>query len=188
MTTKEISAAAKVSDGTIFSVFRDKEEVLLAALAAALDPTSALAELAAIDPELPLRDRLTRAVEILRGIVVQVWQLSGTLQLKEVRGRIPQHSSLEYISHELLPKVLEPSRDELRIDPAVASWALIGLVSARSDPVRFQEPLSVDQIVDIFLDGARVRPHDPPAATRATRRKRNVGPAGPSTQKVGTGS
>ena len=185
MTTKEISAAAKVSDGTIFSVFKDKEEVLIAALAAALDPAAALTELAAIDAGLPLRDRLTLAVEILRGIVLQVWQLSGTLQLEEVRGRLPRHSSLEYISRELLPKIFEPSRHELRIDPTVASRALIALVC---DPVRFQESLSVDQqelsvdqIVDVFLDGARVRPEGSSTAARPTRGQRNARPMDPST-------
>src|SRR5579871_3122236 len=56
VTTKEISAASGVSDGTIFSVFKDKEELLLAALTAALDPAPTVDRLKAIDLELPLRE------------------------------------------------------------------------------------------------------------------------------------
>ncbi|HET9732345.1 MAG TPA: TetR/AcrR family transcriptional regulator [Acidimicrobiales bacterium] len=168
VTTKEIAAAAGVSDGTIFSVFRDKEEILLAALEAALDPRPALGRLGQIDLGLPLEERLTQAVKILGEMVMTVWQLSGTLHLDEVRGRISQQVPHDYLAQEVLGGVLEPSRDELVVEPVVAGRALLALIGG-SNPALFKEPLSVEEIVTLILDGIRKNEAPPSPTPKSTR-------------------
>jgi AcrR family transcriptional regulator len=155
VTTKEIVAASGVSDGTVFSVFKNKEEILLAALQAALDAAPALERLSQIDRSLPLEDRLAQAAEILTGLMATLWEFSGTLQLEEVRGRLPQRYSGDFIAREILPALFEPSRDDLRIDPAVASQAFLVLTMTGSNQLFFQRPLQAPEIVSMMLHGIR---------------------------------
>lgn len=153
VTTKEIGAAAQVSDGTIFSVFKTKDELLLAALQAALDPQAALDRLAQIDPGLALEERLIRAVEILQDLGRQIWELTGTLQLEEVRGRLPQRYSGDDFVQGVLRTLFEPSQDDLRFDPAVASQALMALTLSGFNPMFFKRPLQASEIVGLMLHG-----------------------------------
>ncbi|OHV48415.1 TetR/AcrR family transcriptional regulator [Pseudofrankia sp. BMG5.36] len=155
VTTKEIVAASGVSDGTVFSVFKNKEEILLATLQVALDAAPALERLSQIDRSLPLEDRLAQAAEILTGLMATLWEFSGTLQLEAVRGRLPQRYSGDFIAREILPALFEPSRDDLRIDPAVASQAFLVLTMTGSNQLFFQRPLQAPEIVSLMLHGIR---------------------------------
>ena len=79
MTTKEIAKAAGVAEGTIFSVFADKDDLVEAAARAGFDPGPTAAGLDAIDPALSIDDRLAEAIELLQGYLDGVWQLMSTL-------------------------------------------------------------------------------------------------------------
>lgn len=158
VTTKEIAAAAGVAEGTIFSVFEEKQDLLLAALEAALDPEPVALALSQIDLSLPLEDRLVMAIEILHGLTRRISQLSGVLQLEEVRGQLPRHATGERIWTEILPALFEPSRRELRIKPGQAAQVLMVLAGAGSHGTVFEKPLTVPEIVALLLDGIRKRP------------------------------
>ncbi len=155
VTTKEIAAAARVSDGTIFSVFKDKEELLLAALQAALDPQPAVDHLTAIDLSLPLEERLIEAVEVLQRLVIQVRELSSILQLEQVRGRLPRHYSEDYFARKVLPALFEPSLGDLRVEPTVASQALWALATSGSSPGPYERPMPAAEIVALILHGVQ---------------------------------
>ncbi|OLT09781.1 hypothetical protein BJF78_06130 [Pseudonocardia sp. CNS-139] len=66
VTTRQIAEAARVAEGTIFRVFPDKDSVLRAVVADALDPDLTLRDLAEIDRGLPFRDRLTAVVRVVQ--------------------------------------------------------------------------------------------------------------------------
>jgi AcrR family transcriptional regulator len=169
VTTKEIAAASGVADGTIFSVFKDKKELLLAALQAALDPEPVVEQLSHIDLSLPLEERLVQAVGILQELSARIGQLSPTLQRDEVRGRLPRHYSGDSFAREVLAPIFEPSRHELRLAPAVASQALLALTSG-SNPMFYRRPLKASEIVALMLDGVRGPASAAPAKSRRSRK------------------
>src|SRR4051794_3335550 len=65
VTTAQIARAAGTGEATIFRVFDDKDALLQACVARALDPANALRQLQAISLEQPLADRLVEAVDAL---------------------------------------------------------------------------------------------------------------------------
>jgi AcrR family transcriptional regulator len=153
VTVKEISAAARVAEGTIFSVFQDKEELLLAALRTALDPAPAEEQLGQIELSLPLEERLIRAVEILQELVARTGELLSAVHLDNVRGRIPQHFTGDHFARKVLPRLFEPSRGELRLDPVAASQALVAIAVGGQSSAIFRKPMLPSETVDILLGG-----------------------------------
>jgi AcrR family transcriptional regulator len=154
VTTRQIAEAAGIAEGTIFRVFPDKESLLAAVFESALDPTTADAALAAIDPGLPLADRLIAAVDILRRRVADLWQLRTAL------GMLQGEASTQPKAPDLMPlaTVFEPDRDRIRRDPLDAAHVLRGLTIATTHPALvLDEPLTSEEIVTLFLDGIRSR-------------------------------
>src|ERR1700742_3446972 len=81
VTTKQIAEAAGVAEGTIFRVFPDKETLVREAIATVLDPLPTVAALNGIDLELPIRDRLAQAVEILRKRLETAFAVMSALRM-----------------------------------------------------------------------------------------------------------
>jgi AcrR family transcriptional regulator len=157
VTTRQIAEAAGIAEGTIFRVFPDKESLLAAVFESALDPTSADAALAAIDPALPLADRLIAAVDILRRRVADLWQLRTALGM--LQGETSDHHRAPDLTP--LASVIEADRDRIRRDPLEAAHVLRGLTIATTHPALvLDEPLTSEEIVTLFLDGIRTRPDE----------------------------
>jgi AcrR family transcriptional regulator len=162
VTTSQIALAAGVAEGTLFRVFPDKETLITAAVASVFDPTAGEAEVARIDPELPLRDKLITAIEMLQRRVGEVWQLISILGLTvppEAR-RPPPAQMDDSRLRAALAKLFEPHRDEIRCAPEEAARFLRAIAFAGTHPRLIDIPMTPHEIVTLFLDGIRARDED----------------------------
>lgn len=79
VTTAQIARAAGIGEATIFRAFKDKEEVLAACTAEAMNPSHVLRELASISLDQPLAGRLTEAAEAMRAHLTRMGAVAGAL-------------------------------------------------------------------------------------------------------------
>lgn len=169
VTTRELADAACVAEGTLFRVFPDKGALLHAAIQRALDPATVLAELAGVEVDLPLDIKLRKLVAIMLVHSADVSILvSASHELAEgSRGshpHPPRHPRPERNPVEMVVRavaeVLHPHADRLRLDPLLSARLLTGLVIASTGPLgaAVRPSLTSTQIVELFLDGARIRP------------------------------
>jgi AcrR family transcriptional regulator len=162
LTTREIAQAAGIAEGTIFRVFEDKTALLDAVIEAALDPAPTEAALRAIDPDLPLDERLVAAVDILRLRVEHVFRVmtaasgsSATAESARGRSRHPE-----------LPALIDlfaSESEHITRSPVEAARLLRGLSFAGTHPsFGSGDPLSSEEIVAVLLDGIRRPGEEPP--------------------------
>jgi AcrR family transcriptional regulator len=155
VTTKQIARAAGVAEGTIFSVFTDKESLLEAAVCAGFDPDPAASALGAVSRDLPLHDRLTAAVEVMRAHLDGVWQLMSTLGLGRAYADAGKHGF--EIHAKALERLIEPDTDVLRLPPPAAARLLLGMIVAGSHPmIAGSRRIPAGELATLFLDGMRL--------------------------------
>ncbi len=150
VTIREIADAAGIAEGTIFGVFDDKDELLSAALEAALDQGPLERALGGIDRAAPFADQLVEATAIIERRIADVWAVVSNLGPKfreEARRPLPES--------EALTALFEPERDRLRLPPAAAARLLRALTLSLSHPMLAGEPAPPAEIVSILLHGIR---------------------------------
>lgn len=151
VTTKQIAHSAGISEGTIFNVFADKDELIDAVIEAALDPEPLERRLATVDAALPFEDRLIAATEAVQLQMMHIWRLLAALGPRTHRQprRIPLSEGLVAIF------ASEP--DRVRVDPASAARRLKAMTLTLTHPLLTDEPATPDEIVDAFLHGVATR-------------------------------
>jgi AcrR family transcriptional regulator len=156
ITTRQIAEAACVAEGTIFSVFTDKDTLIAASVDAALDPGAAIERLGAIPPGRPLAERLVEAVTVLQEHVATTWQLLSAVGPSGPPRR-PSGTSNEASSRlaAALEPLIAPDAGQLRRSTADAARALLALTVGCSHPAVVDQPMPPGQIVDLLLDGVR---------------------------------
>jgi AcrR family transcriptional regulator len=152
VSTRMIACAAGIAEGTIFRVFRDKETLLDAVVEAAFDNAPAEQALAEIPLDLPLEERLLRAVEIVQERVARIWRIASTVGVSRLpdERRRPQ----DLIG---LAALFEPDRDRFSHDPETSARLLRSLTLAVSHPTLTPQPLAPAEVVSLLLDGIRSR-------------------------------
>ena len=155
ISTRLIAEAAGVAEGTIFSVFDDKDSLVAAAVEAALDPAPAIEQLGAVDPSHPLADRLVEAVRILQHHVAHTWQLVSAVGPGQ--SRRPPRASNEAAARLVagIEPLFGPDSGELRTSSGDAAQVLLALTMGCSHPAVVDEPMAPEQIVELLLDGVR---------------------------------
>ena len=147
MTCRQIAQAAGIAEGTIFWVFADKDELIGAALDAALDQEPVEAALRAIPVDDPFEERLVAAVEIIQRRVADMWRLGSKFGPEMKRhGSGPLADSLALMS-------IFADRDDLRIAPLEAARTLRALTLSLTHPMLAGEPAPAADIVDLLLHG-----------------------------------
>jgi len=151
VTTRQIACAAGVAEGTIFTVFADKSELLDAALDAALDPAPLDQLLREIDPDLPYERRLVEATELTQQRIVEVWRLiSGLGSVHKAKARRSMTDSIG------LAEIFASEPDRLRLEPAAAARRLRALTMALTHPMLSNEQVDAEEIVATILHGIEV--------------------------------
>jgi AcrR family transcriptional regulator len=159
VTTSQIALAAGVAEGTLFRAFPDKEALITATVASVFDPTTGEAEVARIDPELPLRDKLITAIDMLQRRVSEIWQLFSMLGLAaSPEARRPPPAQMDDSRlRAALARLFEPHRDEIRCAPEEAARFLRAIAFAGTHPRLTDIPMTPHEIVTLLLDGIRAR-------------------------------
>ena len=141
-----------MAEGTLFRVFADKDEIVLATAEALLDPEHLEDALAGIDRSGPLQHQLVEAIEVIQARTTGVFHLLGLLG-PELRARL----SRPLADSDALIALLEPFADRLRVDPRRAARHLRATVLALTHPMLAGDPVPAADIADLFANGA-VRP------------------------------
>lgn len=161
VTTGQIARAAGIGEGTIFRAFADKEELLDACLAEAMNPGHALRELAAVPLDEPLAARLVQAAEALHAHLERMGTVIGALHASghrhgRSRGDRPapgDRDSSEKATREAVAELIEPDRAALRLEPEKLASIFLGMLFGRRPVAGGAEPAAAD-LVDVLLHGA----------------------------------
>ncbi len=161
VTTSQIARAAGIGEGTVFRVFKDKDELFATCFAEALKPDQVLDAIAVIDLEQPLDDRLVEAADALSAHLQRMGALMAAMHgsgkrpaHREHGGRDRRRESMSAMC-DAMAELFEPEQKRLRL-PATQLAALF-LSLLFNGRMRFSEtgdePTTME-LVDVFLHGA----------------------------------
>ncbi|WP_239109261.1 TetR/AcrR family transcriptional regulator [Microbispora siamensis] len=176
VTTGQIARAAGIGEGTVFRAFGDKDELLDACMAEAMNPDHVLRELASISLDEPLADRLTQAAEALRAHLGRMGTVIGALhgtghrrgrslgdrQAPEDRPPPGARETSMRATHEALVELIEPDRAALRLEPERIASVFLGMLFTRLHFASGGVDPSPEELVDILLHGS-LRDQESPA-------------------------
>jgi AcrR family transcriptional regulator len=165
LTTATIARAAGIGEATIFRAFADKDELLDACIAEVTRSDTALDSIAAIPLEEPLDVRLVEAAGALQAYLRRMGEVIGALWgARPNRPRpAPDESTTRSRTEsanaviDAVAALFEPDADTLRLPPRQLAELFTAQLFSRGRRAPMGAELPVEQIVDLFLNGALSR-------------------------------
>jgi AcrR family transcriptional regulator len=165
LTTAAIARAAGIGEATIFRVFADKDELLDACIAEVTRPDTALDGIAAIPLDEPLDVRLVEAGAALQAYLRRMGDVLGALwgaRPNRVRpapdeGAARRRTESADAVIDAVAALFEPDADSLRLPARQLAQLFTGQLFNRGPRAPMGAELSVEQVVDLFLNGALSR-------------------------------
>ncbi len=166
VSTARVARAAGIGEATIFRVFEDKDALLDACLAAALDSSNIVVELRSISLDQPIARRLAEATDALHahfdriGAVIGALQSSGYRRPRSRRSHASQESwptrdQTKQVIREAVDELFQPDAEHLRLPVRALTDTFLSLLFGRGSAFPGSTE-SAEQLVELFLYGAVV--------------------------------
>lgn len=170
VSTAKIARAAGIGEGTIFRAFADKDALLAACMAEAMRPDLTVARLESIALDQPLTSRLAEAAEVMHGHMTRMGAVAGALatagRLERPAhvqpgkdGRSPDREAGLAAPRSALAALFAPDQDRLRLAPERLADAFQLMLMSVGRPGA-PDPLTTEELVDLFLHGALTTPEE----------------------------
>jgi AcrR family transcriptional regulator len=175
VTTGQIAKAAGIAEGTIFRVFKDKQELLDFCVLRAFRTKELVERIGRIEADLPLASRLIEAMTMVDEMAARLGALMHTLGATGYRhdhskyekeadaddgGKPPMLEDFERTTA-AVAELLSSGQEQLRLPAGRAAGYLMGLtVMTRTQaawaaqPEQKESDSFVSEIVDLFMNGA----------------------------------
>ncbi|MEV8371607.1 helix-turn-helix domain-containing protein [Kribbella sp. NPDC056861] len=167
VSTRQIAEAAGVAEGTIFRAFGSKDALIDAAFKTAFEVDPLIEALGRIDRSLPLRERMTEAVDVAQTRLRGVFKLFVAMRMarppadwksdpdEEARRKLDGERA-----DEAFAEVFRADAGQLRYPPEEVCQLLRLITFAATHPmISDGRTMTAEAIVDFALDGVRL--HEP---------------------------